>query len=277
MWAMFQRKFVRGSYQNFLSETTDKKAWSIDHFWLAAMRGLYLREPKRMEELNSPGTEEQKQQNLTPLSMFALRVLIDGRHILPEDLPIAIVRDKSKSDVIGKLYAIVQSIWLVIQCIGRAAAQLPTTQIEIATIAYVALMAATYYFFWDKPKDPDTPIVIYLRQDLNLELSLSSYEDGDLYGSKVTLVMLAVPIMGTIFGAIHCIAWNSFFPTTAELWLWRVCSLIATALPGVLFIWLSYEPFSKMTTGQIRQRRFPWFYNLTGVASVILWVVVCIC
>ena len=38
---------------------------------------------------------------------------------------------------------------------------------------------------------------------------------------------------GGIFGAVHCLAWNSTFPTPKERLAWRVCSVATTALPTV--------------------------------------------
>ena len=38
---------------------------------------------------------------------------------------------------------------------------------------------------------------------------------------------------GSIFGAVHCLAWNSTFPTPKERLAWRVCSVATTALPAV--------------------------------------------
>jgi hypothetical protein len=39
----------------------------------------------------------------------------------------------------------------------------------------------------------------------------------------------------TVFGALHCLAWNYHFPTLAEHLLWRICSILMAALP-ILFI-----------------------------------------
>lgn len=50
---------------------------------------------------------------------------------------------------------------------------------------------------------------------------------------------------GTIFGGIHCLAWNFSFPTYSELILWRVCSLITTLFPilsaHLALQWLHYK------------------------------------
>jgi hypothetical protein len=43
--------------------------------------------------------------------------------------------------------------------------------------------------------------------------------------------VIAGSVGGTIFGGLHCLAWNFQFPTRAELLLWRVCSIATTILP----------------------------------------------
>ncbi|KAK6974502.1 hypothetical protein R3P38DRAFT_3482065 [Favolaschia claudopus] len=36
------------------------------------------------------------------------------------------------------------------------------------------------------------------------------------------------------FGAIHCIAWNTMFPSTAEKWMWRASAVAVTGVPVML-------------------------------------------
>ncbi|KAK0501683.1 hypothetical protein EDD18DRAFT_744927 [Armillaria luteobubalina] len=43
-------------------------------------------------------------------------------------------------------------------------------------------------------------------------------------------------LFGTIFGAIHCAAWNSHFPTSIERILWRVSSLYIALIPAPVVI-----------------------------------------
>ncbi|KAF8961567.1 hypothetical protein BDZ97DRAFT_1664036 [Flammula alnicola] len=38
-------------------------------------------------------------------------------------------------------------------------------------------------------------------------------------------------LIGMVFGAIHCAGWNFLFPSHAELILWRISSLVITAVP----------------------------------------------
>ncbi|KAM6490660.1 hypothetical protein JOM56_014003 [Amanita muscaria] len=43
-------------------------------------------------------------------------------------------------------------------------------------------------------------------------------------------------IVGSGFGAMHCLAWNSVFPTRAEQLIWQVSSLIVTVFGGTTLI-----------------------------------------
>jgi hypothetical protein len=43
-------------------------------------------------------------------------------------------------------------------------------------------------------------------------------------------------LVGIVFGAIHCAAWNAGFPTAQEMWIWKSCSLSVTAIP---ILWLA--------------------------------------
>ncbi|KAJ7923443.1 hypothetical protein B0H13DRAFT_2316392 [Mycena leptocephala] len=43
-------------------------------------------------------------------------------------------------------------------------------------------------------------------------------------------------LVGTVFGAIHCAAWNTDFPTAVEMWIWRACSLLIVAIPIIILL-----------------------------------------
>ena len=49
------------------------------------------------------------------------------------------------------------------------------------------------------------------------------------------LFVIGVVLM-TVFGAIHCLAWTSPFPSRAEQLTWRICAVITTCLPSLLFL-----------------------------------------
>ena len=48
-------------------------------------------------------------------------------------------------------------------------------------------------------------------------------------------IVICFSIVGGMFGAVHCLAWNSTFPTPIEHTLWRVSALLVTIIPGVIF------------------------------------------
>lgn len=52
----------------------------------------------------------------------------------------------------------------------------------------------------------------------------------------------------TIFyGAIHAAAWNSHFPSAAEMWMWRVSSILATTFPLVSMVFFASSLVKDMT------------------------------
>ncbi|KAF7345732.1 hypothetical protein MVEN_01593400 [Mycena venus] len=57
--------------------------------------------------------------------------------------------------------------------------------------------------------------------------------DDDNQG-KVLYSFLLEVLVGTIFGGIHCAAWNVDFLSTKEMWMWRSFSLTVAAVPVVL-------------------------------------------
>ena len=47
------------------------------------------------------------------------------------------------------------------------------------------------------------------------------------------LPLFVLPLGATIFGALHCIGWNFYFPSPLEQLLWRIGSLAITLLPTI--------------------------------------------
>ncbi|KAF7590652.1 hypothetical protein BBP40_002543 [Aspergillus hancockii] len=72
------------------------------------------------------------------------------------------IRDKSKSDSLAKLVALIQVSWFVAQCIIRAVHSLPVSQLEAMTLGYVPFFVVTYFFWWHKPKDIRSPSIVDL-------------------------------------------------------------------------------------------------------------------
>ncbi|TVY33368.1 hypothetical protein LOCC1_G008044 [Lachnellula occidentalis] len=88
--------------------------------------------------------------------------LIDWQDHASWGLSVESIADKSNADGTVKLAALVQVSWFVIQSIMRTAHSLPLSPLESMTLSYIPLLAATYFFWWVKPKDVLTPSVIDL-------------------------------------------------------------------------------------------------------------------
>ncbi|KAF4594058.1 hypothetical protein EYR40_008857 [Pleurotus pulmonarius] len=171
------------------------------------------------------------------------------------------IKDKRKGDTITKALVVWQTTWFVVQIIARAVEGLAVTELEIMTLAYGLLSVFLYVLWWNKPYDVQTPMLIQCQpQELELQdsaparepLKVSDFLLGIWIGqldkmifeggfnnsgmpvsdgivSSVVLVSSA-----TLFGCIHCIAWNFDFPTRAERLLWISSSLVVAAGPCIL-------------------------------------------
>ena len=88
--------------------------------------------------------------------------LIDWKDHESWGLSEEVIRDKSNADSAAKLVAFCQVLWFVAQSIMRTAHGLPLSQLESMTLSYIPLFAATYFFWWIKPKDIMTPSIVEL-------------------------------------------------------------------------------------------------------------------
>jgi hypothetical protein len=68
--------------------------------------------------------------------------------------------DRSKTNLLSRTVAYGQMIWFCANFIGRLVDGLNITKLEVASLAYVAMTLATYYFWMNKPLDVDCPIVV---------------------------------------------------------------------------------------------------------------------
>ena len=98
------------------------------------------------------------------------------------------ITDKSNADGTTKVFALGQVGWFVAQSIIRTVYDLPFAPLESMTLSYIPLFALTYFFWWVKPKDVETPSEIVLpdmtedQQQIFESMSLS--EDFDSEGTQ---------------------------------------------------------------------------------------------
>ncbi|KAJ7031842.1 hypothetical protein C8F04DRAFT_959856 [Mycena alexandri] len=176
------------------------------------------------------------------------------------------IKDRSKGDTLSKGVALAQGLWFVTQCAARVSQHLPVTELEVATLAFAVISTFIRVLWWSKPLDVQRPIVVvrsevdplqdvtptnyrpYLFDWLNNVL-FGQYDEYSPLSSTSVPSFYSIPTahgimnfagvygVATIFGGIHCAAWNALFPSTVEMWMWRMGSVFIAAFP-VLAIFL---------------------------------------
>lgn len=91
------------------------------------------------------------------------------------------------------------------------------------------------------------------------------------------LLILAVGavIGGVLFGGVHCLAWNFYFPSQVEATVWRICSVVITSLPLLsimpfnLLMRLNPDEISPEQNVRVEQER-KWGWVLRRILGSIL-------
>jgi hypothetical protein len=171
--------------------------------------------------------------------------------------------DKDKGDMLLKILAILQILWLAISLLVRQVQGLPSTQLEVMTLAIAILSIVTYGLNIQKPQDVSIPVIIpaaryptakeicsitdlqpigWLNPRLvsnTLALAPETYMLYSSYTMRNNAIhcvfygqfLSSSGIGGIILGSLHLLAWKSKFPTEIEQTLWRVASFLTIAFP----------------------------------------------
>ncbi|KAI0059874.1 hypothetical protein BV25DRAFT_1035204 [Artomyces pyxidatus] len=197
-----------------------------------------------------------------PLSRWEVPELVRRGDLVPptdEEL-----RNWSQSDVLSKTIAIVQTLWFIIQTIARRIEGLPVTQLEIMTLAYTTITIAMYVSWWDKPQNVGGPFRVAVKElprpgpvfeyswyerisvtvagaqdmfvDLRKARCVPTFYSGAFDDGNVNIADVVALFAAMVFGAVHCAAWHYAFPSYAERFIWRACSLAIVALPGAIML-----------------------------------------
>ncbi|EON67516.1 hypothetical protein W97_06884 [Coniosporium apollinis CBS 100218] len=170
------------------------------------------------------------------------------------------IEDKSKADWVSKSVACVQIGWLLTQVIGRTAQHISVTPLEMFALGIVVCAITTYGFWWQKPFDVQTPVVINTELDFSTLESRLAAEIEDLDIERFPVHVSLLYSMGTgkgktqdvffavvtatasiLFGLCHVAAWSFAFPTFWERLLWQVSAIACVTLPvtivGLAWVW----------------------------------------
>jgi len=175
--------------------------------------------------------------------------------------------DKNKGDFLVKLIAVTQIGWLAAQLLARVVEQIPTSQLEIVTLAFAFTSLGTYGMLWSKPQDCKKCIEVPAARRPSVQELIEIADKGPLPivgsirrrnwmpgntvhevkpGVNQVLYAAAGNMIGaTIFGALHFMAWNSHFPTATERLLWHIACITTTVMPptGLAVHWLARRLF----------------------------------
>ena len=233
--------------------------WTLTHTQFAFAKGFWTRTP---------------QQEVAKCKPDRLRTLIENRDIDGPPISEDELKSRGKGDWVIKLVAIVQIIWFVVQTLVRAIQHYQTTALEIMTVAFVFCSVFIYGFSLHQPQDIEYPVFIEVsdaalaadgttatktqatvesKQKQKSDKSIHAEEGGETAvaprhgaigaASQYVPGWAASIVPGFLFGlfacgfgGIHCLAWNSPFPTLREQLAWRICAATTTALPASLLL-----------------------------------------
>ncbi|MCJ1369318.1 hypothetical protein MMC20_000528 [Loxospora ochrophaea] len=94
------------------------------------------------------------------LSVDGILLLAEHEERAFTDVTENTIMSRSKTDGLAKILVCLQTSWMIISCIGRAASHLPLTLLEINTLGHVFCAIMLYILWFNKPQDIDEPIVL---------------------------------------------------------------------------------------------------------------------
>ena len=179
------------------------------------------------------------------------------------------IKDLAKSDSVTKFFACFQGLWVLTQAISRIYQHKALFLLEVTTSAYICCAVGIYAFWWEKPQNCSTPIMITSSDEAIDELSSSAYKkhidhgfefvwagrslsyssavDWNIYSTSAYYCLIGLAVLSlTIFGFIHLASWNSRLPSTIELWMWRGSSLHCVIYAGLFALDAAWCASEKM-------------------------------
>ncbi|KAF2036768.1 hypothetical protein EK21DRAFT_51457 [Setomelanomma holmii] len=166
-------------------------SWTIAHGFYGTMGGFAI-DIDHTETRYAPlfGNAER----LT-LTAKGVALLAQCGHI--PDISLDDIKDKNKADGLAKLLVCIQAGWMIIQVITRTATGLPTTLLEVHTVAHVVCALIMYVLWWHKPRQVASPTI--LKGDwvwpFAAYMFLASRMSGEVPKGKLAMFRHATPQM----------------------------------------------------------------------------------
>ena len=84
------------------------------------------------------------------------------------------IKDRSKSDAIGKAILATQLFWFALQVTVRGSSGLAVTLVELDTVCMAGLSLLVLFFWWNKPLRPECPHIFYSPLEVKVEPRMDS-------------------------------------------------------------------------------------------------------
>lgn len=99
------------------------------------------------------------------------------------------IKDESEGDIIFKTITILQLGWFIIQCIVRRVQNVPLTELEVVTLAFVTLNCVVYGLWWHKPQNVQFAIRVLVIDFAKYEQQLHEKTVRDRFRQVMSAVM----------------------------------------------------------------------------------------
>ncbi|KAF9004243.1 hypothetical protein BDQ17DRAFT_1354839 [Cyathus striatus] len=138
----------------------DRK-WTMWHAHFLRMGGFYVEGQGKISVINS------------------VLDLLDSGDISFPNITEADIQDKSKANGLSKIIVATQSLWFIVQCIGRLARGLSLAPLEVTTLAVTACTFMLSIIWWHKPFDVRQPIRLDIKHVISSDREASNEEYDD--------------------------------------------------------------------------------------------------
>jgi hypothetical protein len=121
--------------------------WSMTHAFFADMGGFVLQNERWPS---------------FPLTAKQVLYLVQRGHLKYTDVAIdkRVIADKNKNDVFVRIFTIGQTIWFILNIIGRATQHLAISTLELTTVGFIVCAIPISFCWFHKPSDVGAAIVL---------------------------------------------------------------------------------------------------------------------
>ena len=119
--------------------------WTMRHAFFADMGGIVLQSPDMPP---------------FPVDSNQLAYLVENQYLKYPEIGSITLNERNKADGFARLVTCVQIAWFSVQCLARWEQQLTLSTLELTTFAMILATLNSLFFWYHKPLDAETPIIL---------------------------------------------------------------------------------------------------------------------